>query len=180
MQILGLGPPNKGPKAQISWFKRQSLTFMILKHRFNSFRDPWMGPKCAAILSNQGCACAPFQWMRRPTQVQARLFGLTTTQSALIIICMLTHTYQLPVAPPGPSGNSNYYPCSGIQLLGGIQSRYPPDPPEAFPSGKQRGGAGLRPSPPAPPLLHHYQQLLSVASSNVSSKYYYYQQQLLL
>ena len=23
----------------ISWFKRQSLTFMILKYRFNSFRD---------------------------------------------------------------------------------------------------------------------------------------------
>ena len=24
---------------RISWFKRQSLTFMILKYRFNSFRD---------------------------------------------------------------------------------------------------------------------------------------------
>ena len=31
--------------SDISWFKRQSLTFMILKYRFNSFRDgPILGP----------------------------------------------------------------------------------------------------------------------------------------
>ena len=29
-------------KFKISWFKRQSLTFMILKHRFNSFRDRFL------------------------------------------------------------------------------------------------------------------------------------------
>ena len=32
----------------ISWFKRQSLTFMILKYRFNSFRDAFYTHKCVA------------------------------------------------------------------------------------------------------------------------------------
>ena len=31
--------PHRVIIARISWFKRQSLTFMILKYRFNSFRD---------------------------------------------------------------------------------------------------------------------------------------------
>ena len=35
----------------ISWFKRQSLTFMILKYRFNSFRDlsQWAWPIAVSL-----------------------------------------------------------------------------------------------------------------------------------
>ena len=39
-----------GRQVDISWFKRQSLTFMILKYRFNSFRDAHLAIGC--ILCN--------------------------------------------------------------------------------------------------------------------------------
>ena len=35
----------------ISWFKRQSLTFMILKYRFNSFREACWPRFCARFAS---------------------------------------------------------------------------------------------------------------------------------
>ena len=40
----------------------------------------------------------------------------------------------------------------------GVSSQDTPQTPQKhFPPGNLRGGAGLRPSPPAPPHLHHYQ-----------------------
>ena len=141
---------------RISWFKRQSLTFMILKHRFNSFRDPWMGrifgPQLSmraahARLSN-GCAglgvrCAPiradyvvvsphkYRRMRRlyaigPLGPTARWVRIPCRLMASAIAGWLCQPLWLPGPSRGPYAINDF----SLRSPGGSRpTGFPPDPP---------------------------------------------------